>query len=546
MVTSTGSAICTPPTVTPRRTRRPNMRNLAAREAGGPAGSELESASAMPRGWLPAAVCVVTVACMLRLYDLPLKPLHHDEGVNGFFLVHLFRQGVYRYDPANYHGPTLYYIAYAIACVSEWLSGSGLSTFILRLGPALFGIAMVLLVLKLRRQLGRAGALTAAAVLALSPGAVYFARDFIHETEFVFFTLAAVMAYSRYQSTRRPGMLWIASLSMGLLFATKETAVISASVLLIAGALTAMWERWRPVLTNSLPQISPQEPQLPRKLLTRIVPWVVAIFIFAAVDVLLFSSFGTNPAGVRDAIRSFAFWTKTAAKEQRYSWNMYLSWMARGDTAVLLLSAVGVVIALWRGLNRFARFAALWAFGLLAAYSLVPYKTPWLMLNFLLPMSLFAGAAVDELLRTARPSRATRGWIIGATAAALLLSAYQSIQLNFRHYDDPAHPYVYVQTRRGFLDLVQQVDQLASQSRAGHNLGIAVLANDYWPLPWYLRDYPQAGYWGKIKPVDDSIVITSAAQEPLLGNRLREYDRIGTYPLRPGVDLVLFRRKDRR
>ena len=45
------------------------------------------------------------------LLHLALKPLHHDEGVNGFFLTNLFRDGVYKYDPANYHGPTLYYIA---------------------------------------------------------------------------------------------------------------------------------------------------------------------------------------------------------------------------------------------------------------------------------------------------------------------------------------------------------------------------------------------------------------------------------------------------
>jgi len=54
---------------------------------------------------------VIAAAAGLRLYDLTLKPLHHDEGVNGFFLLGLFREGVYCYNPANYHGPTLYYFS---------------------------------------------------------------------------------------------------------------------------------------------------------------------------------------------------------------------------------------------------------------------------------------------------------------------------------------------------------------------------------------------------------------------------------------------------
>jgi len=46
-------------------------------------------------------------------------PLHHDEGVNGNFLVRLVREGAYNYDPANYHGPTLYYFA-AVMPIYRW------------------------------------------------------------------------------------------------------------------------------------------------------------------------------------------------------------------------------------------------------------------------------------------------------------------------------------------------------------------------------------------------------------------------------------------
>ena len=59
--------------------------------------------------WLLSCVIVTALGTFLRFFWLELKPLHHDEGVNGYFLTTLFREGIYKYDPANYHGPDLYY-----------------------------------------------------------------------------------------------------------------------------------------------------------------------------------------------------------------------------------------------------------------------------------------------------------------------------------------------------------------------------------------------------------------------------------------------------
>src|SRR5436305_15034191 len=59
--------------------------------------------------WRVACAAILLGAALLRLLYLTEKPLHHDEGVNGLFMASLFRQGLYHYDPANYHGPTPYY-----------------------------------------------------------------------------------------------------------------------------------------------------------------------------------------------------------------------------------------------------------------------------------------------------------------------------------------------------------------------------------------------------------------------------------------------------
>ena len=107
--------------------------------------------------WRIGAIVILLIAAGLRLYDLNLVPLHHDEGVNGNFLVRLVREGAYQYDPANYHGPTLYYFAALIPWITKLLFGTsaretyGLTTFTIRLIPVLFGIGTIVLVFLLRK-----------------------------------------------------------------------------------------------------------------------------------------------------------------------------------------------------------------------------------------------------------------------------------------------------------------------------------------------------------------------------------------------------------
>ena len=36
--------------------------------------------------------------------------LYHDEGPISFFVLNLLKDGTYKYDPGNYHGPLVYYL----------------------------------------------------------------------------------------------------------------------------------------------------------------------------------------------------------------------------------------------------------------------------------------------------------------------------------------------------------------------------------------------------------------------------------------------------
>jgi Predicted membrane-bound mannosyltransferase len=117
--------------------------------------------------WLIGCAAITALAAAFRFIALDLKPFHHDEGVNGFFLTTLFRDGVYKYDPANYHGPTLYYIALLFAKVF------GLETEPVRASVAIWGVLMVVLCFYLCPYIGKTASLFAGLFVAVSPGMVF-------------------------------------------------------------------------------------------------------------------------------------------------------------------------------------------------------------------------------------------------------------------------------------------------------------------------------------------------------------------------------------
>ena len=543
---------------------------------------------------------------------MALKPLHHDEGVNGYFLITLFREGVYKYDPSNYHGPTLYYISLAFTKLF------GLETFSIRASVAVFGVLMVIMALFLKKYIGTIGSLAAALFLALSPGMVYISRYFIHEIFFVFCSLGIVLGVLFFIEGRKPqifavasmtllllvcfsppamnvgnlvnpdnqNVIWalrigvlaievflvflvmrmllswdegrpiyllLASASAALFFATKETAFITLGTMLIACGCVWLWQK---IYVGVFGEIKPNEleplqitwnaflkrcQESDAKLL---ILGVVIVFVY--VGVLFFSSFFTYWGGVSGAFEAYAFWTKTGTGDHTQNGFLgYLKWGYRLELAIFLLSALGTLIAFLQGRHIFAMFTGLWAFGLFLAYTIIPYKTPWLALSFILPMCIIAGYGINEIAKQ-------KNVICKAFAGLLTLAAtgvlgYQTYDLNFVRYDDDSMPYVYAHTTRGFLDLVKEIEKYAQKSGKGKDVTIEIVSPDYWSMPWYMREYSKANFHGKIVPAStaEMIVAKKDEQDIEIANKYAShYKKAGTYPLRPGVDLVLLVRID--
>ncbi|HKD79118.1 MAG TPA: flippase activity-associated protein Agl23 [Candidatus Angelobacter sp.] len=493
--------------------------------------------------WWWSGLAILVAAALLRLLFLTQKPLHHDEGVNGNFLVTLFRTGYYHYDPANYHGPSLYYLAViptAINNVFHW--GHGLSTFVIRFVTAAFGTGVVWLMLCLRRWLGDAGSLAAAVFAAVSPGFVYFSRYFIHEILFVFFTLGVIVAWLWYRETGKQRYLMLTSASAAMLFTTKETWIITTAVWLIAIPCTAVWMR---LLKSSSESKQKQRERgktgatqaITSKLLVR------AGLLFLVISVLLYSSFFTNPKGILDSLLTFTYWTKTGQHGiYNREWWTYLEWLWQEEGPILILGAVGVIVALFRVRSQIIVFSAFWTLGIIAAYSLVPYKTPWLALSLILPLVLMTGYLIDEMY-----TPGLRAFTVVVACAGIGFSLYQAIDISFIHYDDNTdnYPYVYEHTFRDFLSLISEIDAIAAANPAKKNIGITIVSPEHWPMPWYLRDYPNVGYYGRIVPSTQPIVIALQPQVPEVQQLLgANYHIYSTHDLRPGNTLVMFVRDD--
>ena len=58
--------------------------------------------------WVPWLI--LALAAFLRFFLLGIKPPHFDEGINGWFVDQVMKNGFYRYDPTNYHGPLHFYV----------------------------------------------------------------------------------------------------------------------------------------------------------------------------------------------------------------------------------------------------------------------------------------------------------------------------------------------------------------------------------------------------------------------------------------------------
>ena len=160
-------------------------------------------------------------------------------------------------------------------------------------------------------------------------------------------------------------------------------------------------------------------------------------------------------------------------------WYYYIGLIVGEKSRVGYLGQVWILVlalaAFWRLLvdrktdpERLAcfRFIAGYTIATTVLYSAIAYKTPWLMLNFLVGWVLLAGMGWSFLwIRFSQV--AVRIVLVVAVAFCFVNSLRQSSLLNFRFSADPRNPFVYSHTSPDLVKLVDRIELLAGLDSEG-------------------------------------------------------------------------------
>ena len=467
--------------------------------------------------WVP----VFLLGVALRFVDLGEAPMHADEAVGGKITADRLEGRGYAFDSSHYHGPTLTWLGAHLAGLSGKKTYAELDSYVLRSGPAICGALVVLLPIFLGRWLGQTGALLGGLFLATSPLLCMYSRTYIHEPVLAFFAVVAIACIAWWIHSKDVRAAICGGIALGFMAATKETFVIPA--LGWCAGLIVLW-----------PLIRGRELR------------VAAVGAGLAFMTILIACYG-NP------LQFFATYFEYSTEAGHVKpWFYYAEllllpkfhapqWWTEAGIAVLAL------IGMWSGwarANPLVKVLAVSTLVQLVVYSMISYKTPWLMTVPWLQVCVLAGVGGAVLLRGATVG----GW----TAAFTLVAAIGGFQFHqaraavFRFSADARNPMAFAPTSRNVDPLRERLRSLSEKSPAFRGSRVAVVGKAYWPLPWYLRGVGEVGYYDSLPPTPDLFGVVIAMPESVeeAARHLSNSHDMFFNGLRHEVPLTVFVRHD--
>jgi uncharacterized protein (TIGR03663 family) len=508
--------------------------------------------------WTPWLI--VGLAAFLRFFLLGIKPPHFDEGINGWFVDQMVKNGFYKYDPTNYHGPLHFYVLF----LSQTLFGRNL--WALRLPVVLVSISCVWLTLKFEPFVGRAVSRLAALAMAVSPGFVFYGRYSIHEVWILLFTMLLFYGLFGLWKYGTANYLWCAGMGVTGMVLSKETYVIHIGCAIIAAVVCRL---------SAL--FSPLDEARPAKQTWNYLDLAVVIGTGIALLVFFYSGTFFHWNGVKDIFQAYAPWFKTGTEGHGHEkpWYYWLKLVApsfeRGRADYFgyeLPVLVGLLLCLcslgFKNVNL--RYLAIYGVGTLIAYSIVKYKTPWCIISLIWPfLFIFGGAFLIVPLRYRFEIYlilivllfASLGWAIGywmwanpnytwlfpfiiGLAILLIILRYplvthtilpvllcfslgSAIWLNYFRCTTETEPYVYVQTYNDIYKLTDPISALARQNPLAYQLTGHIIRASPYPLPWILGDFGHVGYYehdNLPNPVDGDFLLVQEDRVPTVESKL--------------------------
>jgi len=166
---------------------------------------------------------IVVLLIFTRLWDLGNRSFGHDESIHAWESWKLETGQGYRQDPV-YHGPILYH------CVAFIYFLFGVSEVNARIFPALLSVVLVLLVLPLRRWLGRAGSWFAIFLLTISPTLMLRGRYLRHDIWLMVAAMVMLFCFFQYLEDRKERWLYILAAAQSAAFCAISGAFIYGAI----------------------------------------------------------------------------------------------------------------------------------------------------------------------------------------------------------------------------------------------------------------------------------------------------------------------------
>ena len=429
-------------------------------------------------------VIVIFFALFLRTFELDNRPLHTDEAVHAVKFGELLEDGYYQYDPIEYHGPTLNYFTLIVSTLLGQETFQKVNEYTLRLVPAIISLIVLILFFTLRKEFVSLPFLIAI-FISVSPSFVFYSRYYIQETLLVTFTFSAVVSFYKYFLTKRKTWILFSSIFTALIFATKETSII---VFFASTVSLVIIYLFYPVVRS--------------KLRIRKLDLLILVVTLIFISILFYSSFFTNPKGISDSLLTFSNYFSKAGSNvyHTHPWYYYFELILFTNNDLILFTQIPLFIFTIIGIyfsfvgrekkseQYLFKFISIFSIAQALVYSVIPYKTPWLLLNFWIGFIIIASFGIYKIYGIINNKKYKIVFIIliGIIWSHNFLQTYIT---SFAHSYQPENPFTYSQSTLDIVEVSDKIIKVAQAKPIDTNLRISVIAkdNDYWPLPWYLR-----------------------------------------------------------
>ncbi|OQA52137.1 MAG: hypothetical protein BWY43_00623 [candidate division WS2 bacterium ADurb.Bin280] len=417
---------------------------------------------------------IFILSVVSRLAFLSDRPLHHDEGMLSYFAWRLSHFGEYTYTP-QIHSPILFYVQALLYLIF------GARDVVSKVGPAIFGILLVMIPLFFYKLLGKRTAVFISLGFLISPIFLYYSRFLVHTTLVVVFWLLAVLFFALFFRNKNSIYLYLSSVSLALGFGTSETTYIFVAVALIFLLVSAIFSNLIKGLVFNIWDVCKKN----------YLDIIIALLIFVLVWCLIYSVGLTNPESLRrsmpilnDDSTGLGFWLAQHPKKLGgQPWHYYLILAIVYET-LFVFGSLAFIIKFFKQKKMrttFAFFVVVWAVGTLGVFSWAGEKFPWLFLPSLLPMviatGIFLGSYWDKLKMVGKIF-----WVILA-----FWTAFVAFRLVYLLPSDTRELAVYVQTPDNFQN---KIDKIIKECSDKSDKNCVLLDQKItWPLSWNFKDF---------------------------------------------------------